>query len=198
MSNAFFERPILNSPYELPSLYWELDASGQPTQREILGRRPAEYVTPIPKPRKQKQSVQTELDLVAEGGLYTEQQKYDPIPIINELRYMVDQWRKLPSPNDWRVTPQTARLLQHWRQHRFQSFRPFFCQIEAVETAIWLSEVAPVGGRTGSRFGCEGVSEREVYLSIPGQYEYLVRKTKVVCDRTDMVYCGADRTLRSN
>ena len=34
-------------------------------------------------------------------------------------------------------------MLNHWRSHRFSYYRPFFCQIEAVETAIWLSEVAP-------------------------------------------------------
>ena len=38
MSERFFERPILNSPYEYPSRHWELDASGQPTDR-ILDRR---------------------------------------------------------------------------------------------------------------------------------------------------------------
>ena len=42
---------------------------------------------------------------------------------------------------------QTARLLQHWRQHQFSNIRPFFCQVEAVETAIWLTEVAPNTGR---------------------------------------------------
>jgi type III restriction enzyme len=41
------------------------------------------------------------------------------------------------------VTPETARLLQHWRHHKFSGIRPFFCQVEAVETAIWLTEVAP-------------------------------------------------------
>ncbi|MDX5367729.1 MAG: DEAD/DEAH box helicase family protein, partial [Alphaproteobacteria bacterium] len=46
-------------------------------------------------------------------------------------------------PEQWQVTPETARLLQHWRHHQFQGIRPFFCQIEAVETAIWLTEVAP-------------------------------------------------------
>ena len=52
MQNQFFERPILNSPYENPSRHWELDASGQPTQRILENRRPAEYITPIPKPEK--------------------------------------------------------------------------------------------------------------------------------------------------
>ena len=41
------------------------------------------------------------------------------------------------------MTPETARLLNHWRSHRFGDIRPFFCQVEAVETAIWLTEVAP-------------------------------------------------------
>jgi type III restriction enzyme len=54
----------------------------------------------------------------------------------------VDAWRNLP-PGSWQVTPETARLLEHWRSHEFQGVRPFFCQVEAVETAIWLTEVAP-------------------------------------------------------
>ena len=49
------------------------------------------------------------------------------------------------------MTPETARLLEHWRHHPFNNARPFFCQIEAVETAIWLTEVAP-NDRTGKVF----------------------------------------------
>ena len=49
----------------------------------------------------------------------------------------------MPNPNQWQVTPETTRLLQHWRHHNFSGVRPFFCQVEAVETAIWLTEVAP-------------------------------------------------------
>ncbi|AKI02673.1 Type III restriction enzyme, res subunit [Hoeflea sp. IMCC20628] len=51
-------------------------------------------------------------------------------------------WRSLPNPNDWGVTPTTQRLLEHWRSDNFSGPRPFFCQVEAVETAIWLAEVA--------------------------------------------------------
>ena len=72
--------------------------------------------------------------------------------IINELRHHVDQWRSLPNPNEWQVTPETARLLQHWRHHKFSSIRPFFCQVEAVETAIWLTEVAPNARKAGKAF----------------------------------------------
>jgi len=54
MVAAFFEQPILNSPYEYPSRHWELDVNGQPTQEIVDKRRPAEFITPIPKPRQHK------------------------------------------------------------------------------------------------------------------------------------------------
>jgi type III restriction enzyme len=144
MDNDFFKKPILNSPYEYPMRHWELDSQGQPTQRIIESRRHAEFITPVPKPRKYKSAAEQQAIVFDEGkGLSTQAQQYDPTPIINELRYYVDQWRELKNPSDWHVTPETARLLQHWRQHKFSSIRPFFCQVEAVEVAIWLMEVAP-------------------------------------------------------
>ena len=144
MSNPFFEKPILNSPYECPLRHWELDAQGQPTQKTIESRRRAEFITPIPKPKKRKTPAKQEEIVFDEGkGLSTKEQQYDPTSIINELRRNVDQWRALPNPNQWQVTPETARLLQHWRHHNFTGVRPFFCQVEAVETVIWLMEVAP-------------------------------------------------------
>lgn len=153
MENAFFEKPILNSPYEYPSRHWELDQNGQPTQKIIATRRRAEFITPIPKPKKRQGSPQQH-SLFTEGafGLSTASQQYDPTPIINELRRHVDAWRRLPDPADWLVSPETARLLLHWRHHPFNGVRPFFCQLEAVETAIWFTEVAPKFGKTGARF----------------------------------------------
>lgn len=71
--------------------------------------------------------------------------------ILNELRHRVGQWRSISNPGAWGVTPETARLLQHWRHHEFTGVRPFFCQVEAVETAIWLWEVAP-NDRHGKAF----------------------------------------------
>ena len=54
MDNRFFEQPILNSPYEYPACHWELDESGQPTGKLVERRRSAEFITPIPKPKKRK------------------------------------------------------------------------------------------------------------------------------------------------
>lgn len=153
MSNPFFEHPILNSPYDYPQKHWELDEHGQPTQKIAERRRRAEFITPIPKPKKHKKSAKQGEIVFDEGkGISTKEQQYDPTSIINELRQHVDQWRKLPNPSQWQVTPETARLLQHWRNHTFSGIRPFFCQVEAVETAIWLTEVAPQAGKTGKRF----------------------------------------------
>ena len=153
MDNPFFERPVLNSPYKYPKQHWELDETGQPTQRVIQSRRPAEFITPIPKPKKQKGSKTQAKIIFDEGkGLSTEKQQYEHTAIINAVRQQVDQWRKLQDPNQWQVTPETARLLRHWRHHQFTGIRPFFCQVEALETAIWLIEVAPKAGRVGKRF----------------------------------------------
>ena len=143
MSDLFFEQPILNSPYALPRRHWELDAQGQPTQRINDFRRTAQFITPVPKPKKRKGPEQGRLVLDEGAGLSTAQQQYDPTPLINRLREHVGRWRDIPDPGAWRVTPETARLLEHWRHHPFAGVRPFFCQIEAVETVIWLTEVAP-------------------------------------------------------
>ena len=87
-----------------------------------------------------------------EENLSTEAVEYNPTPIINEVRTFVEAWRNLPNPDQWLVSPETAQLLQHWRHHSFQGIRPFFCQVEAVETAIWLAEVAPKLGQRTAKF----------------------------------------------
>ena len=153
MGHPFFDQPILNSPYAYPARHWELDKTGQPTHKILETRRRAEFITPIPKPKKQKGAPKQSTLAFDEGqGLSTEDQRYDHTAVINAVRHEVDRWRLDPDPNHWRVTPETARLLQHWRHHPFSDLRPFFCQIEAVETAIWLTEVAPQIGKAGKRF----------------------------------------------
>jgi len=144
-ASPFFEQPIINSPYEVPTRYHPLDADGQPLNEPPRdGRRKSELITPVPRPRKKKRKNnknQASLDLSGDDGLSTEEQEYNPTPIINEIRNYVGEWRR-SNPSVWGVTPATARLLTYWRSHQFQGVRPFFCQVEAVETVIWLTEVA--------------------------------------------------------
>lgn len=144
MSNPFFEQPILNSPYEEPRRHHSLDPFGQPLdEAPCAGRRPSQFITPVPQSRNKRGAArQPSLTFDDSTGVSSERQKYDPHPIINEVRNQVQAWRGIPNPVDWGVTPTTARLLQYWRGDHFDGPRPFFCQVEAVETIIWLSEVA--------------------------------------------------------
>ena len=166
MNNPFFDRPILNSPYESPSRHWELDDDGQPTQRIIEHRRRAKFITPIPKPKKRRTSATQPAFVFDEGiGLSTSEQQYDATSNINEVRSKVDAWRALPNPSQWQVTPETTRLLQHWRHHAFAGVRPFFCQVEAVETAIWLTEVAPQS-QSGKRLLVEPMTDGAIVATL--------------------------------
>ena len=134
MKSSFYERPILNSPYRAPELHHPLDQNGQPLEGEPRqGRRPSRFIVPVPASRKKASAAQASLDLET----YTEN------ALINEIRGYVDRWRSLRNPADWGVTAVSQRLLEHWRHHEFVGPQPFFCQIEAVETIIWLTEVAP-------------------------------------------------------
>jgi type III restriction enzyme len=99
----------------------------------VQGRRPSKFIVPVPKSRKKQAPAQGLLDL----------ESYTDNALINEIRSYVDAWRNIPNAADWGVTPATARLLDYWRNHDFAGVRPFFCQVEAVETIIWLTEVAP-------------------------------------------------------
>ena len=156
----FFDKPILNSPYEYPQQHWELDEYGQPTQSINNVRRPSSLITPVPRARNRRQKdsgVDQQMDMVMDTGddLSSADQEYNVSGYINEIRERVDQWRRLPNERDWQVTAETAQLIRYWRSHEFETLRPFFCQLEAVETAIWLSEVAP---RMGKR--AEGILKR--------------------------------------
>ena len=139
LNNPFFEKPVLNSPYERPKLHWELDETGQPTQKIIESRRQVSFITAVPTAKRQRGSSLNQASLVfdkAAREYATDDQQYDLMQTINGVRRQVDRWREIPDQNQWRVTPETARLLRHWRHHQFSGIRPFFCQVEAVETAI--------------------------------------------------------------
>ena len=127
MTDLFFQQPILNSPYDYPGRHWELDTDGQPTSKILDSRRRSDLITPVPKPKKRRApATQASLGLQSGDGISSDIQEYNPTPIINEVRRFVEDWRNLPNPDQWMVTPETARLLQHWRHHQFQGVRCYF------------------------------------------------------------------------
>jgi type III restriction enzyme len=144
MSKPFYEQPVLNSPYYVPTRYHALGPDGQPLDHPpIDGRRRCGYVAPVPRARKQRKRAgadQKSLDLEAQSD--ASGQAYSVAQIVGEIRQHLTSWRAIPNPSDWGVTPSTARLLAHWRNPPEEALRPFFCQVEAVETIIWLTEVA--------------------------------------------------------
>ena len=149
-TNDFNRSPILNSPYERPTRHWELDEQNRPTSRIVEMRRPSSLKSPIVRGRARPGEA-----ALRQGDLFFEADESGVESgvndFINSVRAEVEAWRT-SDESRWGVTAETARLLRWWRDARnFPSIRPFFCQVEAIETLIWLTEVAPSSAK-GRRF----------------------------------------------
>lgn len=129
----FDKNPILNSPYRSPEKHWKLDKSGLPTGAIEPSRRRSTYLIPVPPVKRKKHTAQSEL--IAEESNETEN------TLVKPIRQEVEAWRRLPLPKSG-VTYATQELLKHWRSEATLP-RLFFCQLEAIETLIWLNEIAP-------------------------------------------------------
>ena len=141
MAQSTIDRLIVNSPYEEPAKHWRYDRR---TRLFDLadGRRPAGYVVASEDSRA-----------FDDPGTFVE------IPLVNRIRPRIKAWRDAGYPG---VTGITKRLLEYWNDpEEFETRRFFFCQIEAVETLIWLSE-APTAERTGVEVPSDGGSFERV------------------------------------
>ena len=129
------DRLIINSPYEEPSRYWKYNPATGLFRLED-GRRPAGYL--IASDRSQRMD---------DPGVFKE------IELVNEIRPRVKAWREAGYPG---VTSITKRLLEHWRDPEYFDLRRFFfCQLEAIETLIYVAE-APPSVRTGLAIPSDG------------------------------------------
>src|ERR1700693_3988274 len=99
VSKPFYEQPVLNSPYNVPTRHHALDAEGRPLEHPpIAGRRRCGYVAPVPQARKQRQrgaGVQASLDLGAERDATG--QAYSVAQIVDEIRQHLATWRAIPN-----------------------------------------------------------------------------------------------------
>ncbi|WP_372424168.1 BPTD_3080 family restriction endonuclease [Salinarimonas chemoclinalis] len=130
---SFGTNPVVNTPFAAPRQHYQLGEDGQPTGVLVDGRRPSVQIVPVPQARRQKK--EPELDL---GDLA---QRVEENRLVNRIRERVDAWRKSPDRLS-RVTPETRRLIEHWTDPD-RTRKLFFCQIEALETLIYLTEVDP-------------------------------------------------------
>ncbi len=129
MSEVTIKNPVINSPFDEPQRHFQFTERGI-TEDIVEGRRKSEYFIPMPKPKKQVQNEQMSL------GIGEARELREANIFINRVRDQVTAWRKSGYPG---VTPTTRRLLEHWNNPENEP-RLFFCQREAVETAIYLNE----------------------------------------------------------
>lgn len=135
MAQTTIDRLIINSPYEEPSRHWRYERESRLFSL-IDGRRPAGYVVASPDSRA-----------FDDPGIFVE------IPLVNQIRPRVKAWREAGYPG---VTSISKRLLEHWYDpEEFREGRLFFCQLEAVETLIWLTE-APAADKVGIEIPGDG------------------------------------------
>ena len=137
MASIVIENPILNGPFAEPSRHFKFGDHGI-TDEIGTGRRVSSYFIPIAKPKKTAKGKNKQLvldeDWVAD--------RVEENVFINQVRDRVKLWREGGYKH---VTKTTARLLEHWNASD-RSRRLFFCQIEALETAIYVLEVAKKAG----------------------------------------------------
>lgn len=135
MARATIDRLIINSPYEEPTRHWRYEPETRLFDL-VEGRRQAGYVVAS-----------------GESRAFDDPGRFVEIPLVNQIRPRVKSWREGGYPG---VSSITKRLLDHWYDpEQFEMRRFFFCQLEAVETLIWLTE-APPAERVGIEIPGDG------------------------------------------
>src|SRR4051812_20007701 len=127
MADAIIENPILNSPFAEPTEHWKFTPAGI-TDERVQGRRPSSHFVPIAKSKKGDGQLEIQADWTSD--------RLEMDDDVNRIRERVTLWRRGGWPG---ITPVTRKLLEHWTAPKERPL--FFCQIEAVETAIYICEV---------------------------------------------------------
>lgn len=128
--NVVIENPVINSPFQEPKRHFRFDNDGI-TNEIVAARRVSAYFIPIAQPRKRNKN-----QLVFETE-WT-QDRLEENVAINRIRSRVALWRKGNYPG---ITRTTTRLLEYWINPQ-RDKKLFFCQIEALETIIYITEAA--------------------------------------------------------
>ena len=139
MASKGIQHLIVNSPYVEPKHHWLYHRETLTFSLES-GRRAAGYVIASDSSKS-----------------FDDPGRFIPIELVNQIRLRVNKWRVNGYPG---VTGITRRLLEHWHSSERESpKRFFFCQLEAIETLIWLME-APASERVGITIPSDGAFQR--------------------------------------
>ncbi len=148
---SFTDAPVITTPFDAPLFHYELDDEGQPTGKKLDGRRESIQIVPLPAARRRGPK-QLQLGLDDEGGVSVTRNS-----LVNEIRKHVDQWRNLPLEPMGRQRQKRNACCSTGATPRGRGGL-FFCQREAVETLIYLTEVAPAAVPQADR-GCKRRSQ---------------------------------------
>ncbi len=129
MPDALIENPILNSPFAAPARHFKFTDEGI-TNEIVEGRRSSSYFIPIARPKKKGKQLVFDTEWT--------QDRIEENKSVNHIRRRVGMWRE---GGHIGVTPTTAALLKYWTDPERER-KLFFCQIEALETIIYINEVA--------------------------------------------------------
>ncbi len=116
------DKLIINKPYEEPQEHWLYIRETQDFELKS-GRRKSGYW------RATTRNI-TNFD---DPGEFVE------IELVNKIRPRVKKWKENDYPN---ITGVTRKLLRFWNDHSLRQQPLFWCQLEAIETAIWLTEAS--------------------------------------------------------
>ena len=128
--------PIINSPYFEPNHYFKADERGL-TEEKIESRRPSSFYIPVPRAKTRQRQMEFN---TSEGAFGSELQKENEF--INKVRTKIKNWRENGHSG---ITKTSRDLLSYWRDDTREN-KLFFCQIEALETLIYINEVAEKAG----------------------------------------------------
>lgn len=131
MKQVVIENPVLNSAFTEPRRHYRFTDEGI-TDEKVESRRISSYFVPVPQPRKRGKDKQ----LIFETEWTKD--RIEENKFINQVRGRVALWRQ---GNYTGITKTTRRLLEYWTNPQREN-KLFFCQIEAMETAIYITEAA--------------------------------------------------------
>ena len=126
------DKLIICSPYREPDQHWARDESTKEFFRKE-GRREAGYTIARPGGENQRGTIV-------------------PLPLVNTIRKRLKDWQDNGRPG---ITGATQELLEHWYDKEKRNYPFFFCQLEAIETIIFLNE-APANYTSGLEIPGDG------------------------------------------
>ncbi|RNJ73070.1 MAG: type III restriction endonuclease subunit R [Thaumarchaeota archaeon S13] len=125
---------IICDPYKMPDKHWRYNR--EKLRFDLIStRRPAGFLKATP-----------------DSKAFDDPGEFVKLDNVDTIREQVNKWRDGGYQN---VTGITQQLLKFWHKRSKNDKKLFFCQLEAIETIIWLTE-SPDSEKLGIQIGSDG------------------------------------------